>query len=239
MAKKRGVGEALKDAVVNGKIEVPFDKRPREMLMVNIHRHRIFQFLCIRPCSHLRQISREMGRSIPSISWHLQKLVDAEYVCVKDFKGKKIYYPKYMIDEDRVDRLVYLNRRDVEAFISAVSKYPGITMREYEALEKKKIPERVMRECVKMGLINVVKDGKYNRYYIGEWKDENSERIKFFVNYISKKLGEEGITTSCERKTDGEWEIRFKIGTSERLLIIPSDILQRFRLFRDYHRFST
>jgi DNA-binding transcriptional ArsR family regulator len=127
----------------------------------------ILSFLSHRPCSIRSQIASAMSLSPASIKWHLRKLVKAELLATRDFKGHTAHYPVGMLRDDEFGIFALLAYEDMREALKAVAGSPGLAQDGFSQKLgfSRQTVSRVVRELGKAGIVVSARDGRSVRYY--------------------------------------------------------------------------
>lgn len=225
----RKMGEALKAIVGEGTDKKAEEKKGPVSVLMNENRLRIFQFLCLFPCSYQRRISEGLNLSYPTVAWHLQKLREAGYVQEKVLGGRRVYVPPGMVCEDALQVLALLNKPGYSALFLIAAKEPGLSAGDISSsvhLGKENCRNR-LRELEKVRLISSITDGKYRRYFptdkLEELSKKNRKSLRQFKKMLRKMLEQDRLSPQVTLSRSREAEISFRIGRRSRRLFIPAD----------------
>jgi DNA-binding transcriptional ArsR family regulator len=223
------IGDALKKAVEQGPADIEPDKsraRPSSALM-NANRRRIFQYLCLHPCSVLSQISRETSMSRSSAMWHLESLAKSGYIMQFMLDGKPHYCPKDLVSRKNLRALSVLAKVGVMDVYLAIQQSPGSDVgMMVPALE---MPvshvRRILRDLEEAGLITRVADGRNVRYFATDayktlLREETHSR-KEFLRTLMKRLSSEHLKPEIENLKGSKIIISMQILAQREILVIP------------------
>lgn len=224
--KRTGVGRALRRAV--GYEEVADEDKVRsrgiESVLMNPTRQRVFQFLCDRPCSHLRLVARSLHISTPTADWHLKRLVRSDFVGQQVVGKKKVYYPKDLIAPDDIITLSLLNEDLPRRIIAELKETPGLSQK---AL-KERIGRGAMSRCLGQmqvaGIIDGVISGRFTHHFIHKAllsRDKDySRRMKQFRKALLKRLEKDGLSPRIVTARENLVEIEVQSGAEKGRLTI-------------------
>lgn len=213
---KRAIGHEEKEEIKGRPIKSPLFTHPT--------RQKIFEYLCERPCSHLRQIARDLNIAVPTAEWHLKKFIENDILRVVMMENKHIYYPSNMIDSEDVKIIWNLNNEKSKLIYKTIFNAPGITQKKIceELNLYQQATSFYTAQLEEAGLINSQKEGRYKRYTITKHPKEilrsNQQRRKYFRESVLKILKEEGLSPKVLRVKD--WEIRIQINNHGRTSIL-------------------
>jgi len=229
---RRRMGEALKDVVAEGVEEDVEQARRREAesVLMNERRQQIFCYLCVKPCSHLRQISSDLEISVSTTRWHLDRLVSGGYVSQKKKRNRIHFYPSGMVTgESELTALVTLNDQDVGNVFLAILETNGMTQQEISSKLgiTPAASRRALDELLELGLILKVKDGKWRRYFptdrLQELATDARKGVKRFKKLLLKRLKKDLLSPRIELSRRRETEIVVDVGGRKGSIIIPPD----------------
>jgi DNA-binding transcriptional ArsR family regulator len=159
----------------------------------------VLSFLSHRPCSIRSHIASAISLSPASIKWHLRKLVKAELLASKVFKGHAAYYPIGMLRDEEFEIFALLAYGDRRAALREVLTNPGLHQ---DGLSlrlgfSRQSVSRIMRDLGKMGLVLTGRDGRSVRYYPSELLSNSGEsyadRRKVLLDGTISKLSTIGL----------------------------------------------
>ena len=190
-------------------------ERSLESVFMNKDRRKIFEYLCKKPCAHLRQIARDIGMTPPSAKWHLVKIQDRGFIYSNEIGGHLVFYPRRLIQKEAVPFFSYLSREKTGALLRLIVMRPGITQREL-ADELGRNPQSVSKLLGKIkdeGLVNYIKDGRQKKNFISKRVIEKvgktpRTRKKFFVEWLMEELQRDGVRPQIMNKKDAEVTIK-------------------------------
>lgn len=226
--KRRGVGKALVDAM-NGKGKEQEKSSEGVSPLMNQTRQRILELLSDRPCNTMSGIAKEMALSLQNTKWHLNKLVESDYITKKETDTGTIYYPEGLIDPSDVILLSELTRERDRSVYTYISTNPGASQADVSktlGLDHRKVL-RIVMELERLGAIDTVEDGRNKRYFpsdiIQKKVDRYNDRSKDFVKHLTSRLASEGIKTELERSTQQEAIIHLVTRKETRMLRITTN----------------
>lgn len=195
------IGDALKKAVELKPQETQEDRsrsKPSSALM-NANRRRIFQHLCSNPCSDLGGIVSALEISRSSVKWHLECLVEAEYVTVFRDGSVRAYSPAGMISQANAYAFYLLARKDCAGIFAEVLGSPGTDVGSLSHNTGRSLVKA--RGCLKRlreaGLVSRVMDGRHARYFptdrLPEMLREEKRGYKEFTRMLVARLTSEHL----------------------------------------------
>jgi DNA-binding transcriptional ArsR family regulator len=197
-------------------------------LFMNPTRRDIFSLLCARPCLHLSGIAREMGLSVPTVRWHLGKLAADNFVSVRTLSRKKIYFPAGLLEDEDIGMLALLNDAGSRDIYFHILDEPGLSQKDLTS--KLGVRHQVVMwhagRLEKGGLIEMVADGRYRRYYptdrLNIREDAGRKRLKHFREELIRRLKRDGVDPEVVRTTAGGIHFRVTSGTKRRSFRVPT-----------------
>ncbi len=225
------LGRAFKRIVENEEEVIAQTRKvkTKRSLFMNDTRRGIFAYLCRFPCSHLRKIGREVGRSPPTIKWHLTKLKKAQIIDSERIGKTLVFYPIGMLEPEDVSVAALLNRQKARRIVHAISDEPGTTQQELcEALG---IGSQAVRwfatQLEDEGVIESVVDGRYRRYYLTELIatkiEESRKRRKFFRESVLRALTADGVDPELVHTSPTSMTVRVRTGEGKHSLKIVTE----------------
>lgn len=227
------IGEALKRAVELKPQEGQDDrtrKGPTSALM-NANRRKIFQFLCMRPCSRIERISESISLSRSSVSWHLGALINSGYVQIFLDNKKKAYYPSGLISTSNLRIYSVLGGEHYMAIYHVVLRSPGadagLIMNEVGVTAP--IITACLKNLLEIGMITRVMDGRHVRYfptekYMSILRDERVAN-KEFIRLLIRKMADEFLKPELTDLKGSNLVIEIKILSQKERIEIPQRIL--------------
>jgi DNA-binding MarR family transcriptional regulator len=223
-----GVGRALEKAISRKEPKDEEGKRGISLLM-NPVRRRLFEYLCLRPCSHLSEISAALGISPNTAKWHLDKLRTGRVVAMKTSGRRILYYPIGLIPSNSLEVFGLLNEKKMRSLYVHLVDHPGSTQSNL-AKSLKMSNQTVTRSTQKLerlGLMSKIQDGVYTRYFPSDFmlvkKEENFTRAKSFQKNVLKRLTSEGLKPKVVRRTDDILIAEIRLGPKKGILNISTD----------------
>ena len=225
---QKGVGKAFEKAMSIKEEELEGIKEGKFEFM-NKNRQEIFQYLCLRPCSHAKSISQACGLSLHATSWHLRRLVEGNYISKKSIGKKMVYYPSAMIAAEDIPILEILNIERAKSIYVTILEKKGASQK--EICKKLNLNHQAViwyaKKLTRLGLISTLEDGKFRRYYPTDLlirkKDENSKRLKIFRDKIIKRFQRERLSPTILRATEDKIVLRIVRGRSRAVLTLHTN----------------
>jgi len=232
MVQKSGLGSALR-RMMGGAPVAGREPRPGgETVLMNGTRLRIFQSLCNRPGSHVRELSREVGVAPPSVLWHLGKLVGTGAVQKGRCGNRMVYYPAGMLEPADLELLAFIGDRARFPAVRLVLERPGI--RQGELTKDSGANSHTLGALVARGALAIVRDGRHRRYYpapvLSQKKELYERRARRFRQLLLSLLARECLSPEAERYDRTFLDVRVRLGTkveSLRLLCNPFALEKR------------
>ena len=220
--KVKGVGRAFEKAVTTKGEETQEEggEKVRKFEFLNKNRQEIFQYLCFHPCAHISMISKATGLSLHATSWHLRRLVEGNYVSKRTFGKKTVFYPLDMIASKDTPILELLNTEKARSIYLLIIERNGLS--QGEICEMLGIKHQAViwytRKLETLGLLTILEDGKYRRYYptdlLRRKRNDNAMRLKAFKEKIVKRFQSEMLSPTVLRSTDEKVVVRISRGKS-------------------------
>ncbi len=188
---------------------------------MNNDRRKIFEYICKKPCSHLRQISREIGSSPPSTKWHLKRIEERGFIYSTNIGGHLIYYPRKLIPKEAVKFFYFLSREKTGPLLKGIILNPGISQRELAELLGRN-PQSVNKLLAKIkdeDLVYYIKDGRQKKNFISKRTLERVGKTprlvkRTFVTWLVEELTKDGVRPEIMENKDAR--VRIKIFDGEK-----------------------
>jgi DNA-binding MarR family transcriptional regulator len=178
---KKGLAKALERRMGQdeGLISQIETKSVDSSLLMNPTRLSIFQLICNNPGAHLRLISRKLGFSTQTASWHLKKLVAKGLISKNRFANKNHYYPlKDILGEEQQRVLGLFYDENIKRTYLHLKDNPHVDQRHLcEALN-------IYQQLLSKALIAM------QRYDLIAYQTENKTRYYRITDKLDK-LGEQ------------------------------------------------
>ena len=200
-----------------------------ESIFMNPDRRKIFEYLCQKPCSHLRQIAREIKMSPPSAKWHLNKIEERGFIYSIKIGGHLVYYPRRLLNKEALLLFYFLSREKTGDILKLIIEKPGISQHEL-AKELDRNPQSVSKLLGKSKdaeLVYYIKDGRQKKNFIAKRSIEKvgktpRRRTRQFTAWLMEELVKDGVRPEIMTKKksqvvitifDGEKDVPFTIVT--------------------------
>ena len=224
---EKGIGKALRSAISGQRQE---ETKPKgEALLLNVHRRAILEFLCRKPCATPSLVARALDLSPNAVAWHFQKLLDGGYL---GRAGTEAAYPAGLLPATDVGIFLLLMQERVRSVLVATLEHPGASQ---DAIAEtsgvsRQTAARGLEELERAGLVNVVRDGRTNRYYmtplLATRRDANAKRALAFSDGVLKMLQAEGLRPQVLRRNSEEILLRLGGGAQAPVLHLRTDPYQ-------------
>jgi predicted transcriptional regulator len=232
------IGRALKSVVELESRTGSADRtrsRPSSPLM-NPNRRKVFQYICLHPCSAVEAIVSATGISRSSVLWHLGHLMDSGYAEKFQERRSQVYGPAGFVQPGSVHIFSALAKRDCLRVFGSVLDNPGSDVK--LLAERLGLPAGRLRGCMNglaaAGLVTRVMDGRHARYFPTErYEDLLSElgtRSKHFTRRLMRKLAEEHLRPEIRDMKRENTVIILNIMGKEETLEIPQRNLPMLRV---------
>lgn len=208
-------GKILKKAMSPEEVSKKTPRLRKISLFAHPTRQKIFCYLCEKPCSHLRQIARDLGIAAPTAEWHLRKFVEKGVLKVKVMENKHVFYPSNMIDANDINIIWNLNNERARMIYETIMDSPGIT--QIKICETLNLYQQIVAcstmQLEEVGLIRSQREGRSKRYFITKHPKEmlrsSQQRRKYFRDWVLRILREEGLNPKVLRARN--WELKVAI----------------------------
>ncbi len=199
-------------------IDEKWDVQTGKSLLMNSTRQNIFKYLCEYPCSTLSTVAHDIQLTPPSTTWHLKLLLERKLITEKKVGNQRVFYPLEMIDQNTIPILSLLANPKIQKIFIKIADSPGIGQKELTEVFKsshQSINTYTTRLKDK-GIIKVVKDGKFTRYYptskLNELESTQRKKLKEFRKWIIKAFKFDGINPKLIRVTDRQLMLQITSG---------------------------
>ena len=206
-------------------------REKRKTLLLHPLRREIYKIVSEFPGSYFFEIASALDLPHGTVSWHLKKLEKAGLVSTIKYGGRRIYFSKALRTPEIERAFVVLRSKATQQVFEYILNNPGCY--QVQIAEKLKLHHDTVRHHVKrlkdVGLIDMVKEGRTVRYFIGEVGKKiiegNTEIIsRAYIEYLFSRLEEEcfhpeivelemnkvTIRVSCPGKEDAYLSIELK-----------------------------
>ena len=188
-------------------------------LLMNTTRQNIFRYLCEYPCSALSTIANDLGLSPATMSWHLKLLLKNKLISESRSNSQRLYYPWNMVNQSAIPVLALLSKPRIQKLFVKILHTPGIKQKdlsEYFGLGHQSI-NSFTNQLKDVELINVVRDGKYTRYYptskLEDLEMAQRKNLKVFRNWVIRALKMDGVNPKLVRATENKLFLKITTGT--------------------------
>lgn len=196
----------------------------KETLTMNPRRQEILQYLCRYPCSRLSKIAKDLELSNAATKWHLERLSEKDFITKEVVNKDTVFYPTNLIDQRDVVTFSAMNHERAIPILRRIISNSGITQK--VLLEDVQLNQRTVvrhaSELEKVGLIEIIQDGKFRRYYPTELIDmmeiDYRKRVKKFRKQILKMLKNDGVNPKVVRATDSALHVKITSGEKTNVL---------------------
>jgi Mn-dependent DtxR family transcriptional regulator len=223
-----GVGRAL-ERMVKHKEPVEREERRDSSLLMNSVRRRLFEYLCLHPCSHLSEISSALQVSTNTARWHLRKLIGGDLLSMKRTGGRTLYYPFGYVSIDNLGIFEFLSEKRMRDLYVHLVDNPGSTQSDLAKSLKlsNQVAIRATKKMENLGLVSKIQDGVYARYFptdlLSKTKEEDFPRMRAFQDNILKRLRSEGLKPKMIRREGSLMMIEFRLGSKKDILNLSTD----------------
>ncbi len=223
-----GVGRALERMIEQKEPETRQERRDVSLLM-NPVRRKLFEYLCLHPCSHLSQVSRALRVSANTARWHLRKLTRGGLVTTSKSGARTLYYPFDFVSLGSLSIFEFLSDRRMRELYLYLVDHPGSTHSELAKSGElsNQATIRATKKLENLGLVSRIRDGVYARYFptdiLLKKKEEDLSRMKSFQKAILKRLRSEGLRPNIIRQESSHVMIEFTLGSEKGVLSISTD----------------
>lgn len=206
-------GKILKKAMSPEEDSKKMPRLRKISLFAHPTRQKIFCYLCEKPCSHLRQIARDLGIAAPTAEWHLRKFVEKGVLKVKVMENKHVFYPSNMIDANDINIIWNLNNERARMIYETIMDSPGIT--QIKICETLNLYQQIVAcstmQLEEVGLIRSQREGRSKRYFIAKHPKEmlRSSQQRRWDGMISKTIWRES-----------HWNLLRSAARSSRILLL-------------------
>ena len=195
------LGDALKRAVeIKPESPEATDERIRlSSVLMHPNRRRMFQFLCLHPCSCITDMTTGLSLSRATITWHLKVLVDADYVEAYRSKNRHFFCPKNMIPRGEAMNIAAVLRNPLSGrVLNEIIGQPGSDVKDLGLAIQGRSPfTGILRELEQVGLIISVKDGRHLRYYpsgkLEKLRTKETKMMRMFQRSLIQRLEREQL----------------------------------------------
>lgn len=211
----------------------------KETLTMNPRRREIFQYLCRYPCTRLSKIARDLELSNAATKWHLERLVEKDFIVKDEVNNDTVFYPTTMIDDSDVEIFTIMNHERATPIFRKILSDSGITQKVLltEVQLNQRTVVRHTQELERAGLIEIIQDGKFRRYYPTHLVEKMSvnyrKRVKGFRKHLLKKLKDDGVKPKVMRATDNALHVKITAGEKKSVLELGTQpfasVIERYK----------
>ena len=222
------IGDALKKAVeIKPQQDEDKSRARSSSALMNLNRRRIFQHLCMNPCSGIGQISKSLDMSRSTASWHMEHLIKSGYIEAIIYDKKRFFCPSGQISRKSMVIFSLLNQPTSMSIYRAILNEPGLdpgTLKERVNSSSSHI-SNILKRMLAAGLITSIKDGRHVRYfptdrYTHIIKEDTSSQ-KEFLRKLIKKMSKEHLRPEVNELKGGVVIIMIKTPNQTSRIQIP------------------
>ncbi len=197
-------------------------KEKRMSLLMHPLRRNIYKLICESPGAYFFQLASELSAAHGTLSWHLKMLGRAGLIQTMKFGGKRIYYPKVLRSAQVETAYVALKSKTARKIFSYILNNEGC--HQLAIAESLKIHHDTVRwhasKLRKAGLIDVMREGRRIRYYVGDMGQKIVEGslnliTESFIRFLCDKLEEDCLHPEVIEKDRGHVIIRIQCPRSQ------------------------
>lgn len=180
-------------------------------------RQEVYRWICENPGAYFFEIANALSIPTGTLSWHL-RVLEAEGLLEKvKFGGRVIFFPRYLRNAKIEKALLLLRNENVRRIFDIVASNPGIS--QSEIVERFGLHQDTMRwhmkRMIKAGLIRVEKEGRRNKYYLGEAgkaivSGEVRKISPSFVDFLMDRLHSERLSPELKSIQASSLTIKLK-----------------------------
>lgn len=199
-------------------------ERVKETITMNPRRQEILQYLCRYPCTRMSKIAKDLELSMAATKWHLERLAEKNFIIKEVVSGDTIFYPANMIDESEIETFAIINHERATPILRRILSNSGITQKDLceEVQLNQRTVVRHTSELERTGLIEIIQDGKFRRYYptqlIKNMNEDYRRRASRFRKHLLKMLRKDGVSPQVMRSTDKALHVKITAGDKKRVL---------------------
>jgi DNA-binding MarR family transcriptional regulator len=139
-------------------------------------------------------------------------------------KNDTVFYPTNLIEEGDVALFAAMNHERATPILRKIISKTGITQK--RLLDDVQLNQRTVvrhtKELEQVGLIEIIQDGKFRRYYptqqIEKMITDYRKRVKRFRKHLLKKLKDDGVNPKVVRATDSALHVKITSGSKKNVL---------------------
>jgi predicted transcriptional regulator len=221
--KTRGFAKAFKLDIGREKdiVEEDWEVSSGRSMLMNPIRQKIFKYICKYPCTSLSILAQDLNLAPATISWHLNQLIEHNILSEVKDRGKRLFYPPNMINDDMVQVFSLLAKPKIHDIFKKIRESPGISQKELSenlGMGHQSI-NSFTNKLEKTELISILRDGKFTRYYptkkISKLENDQRKNLKEFRKWIIKALKFDGVNPKLIKVTEQELYLQIQVGTSK------------------------
>lgn len=219
----RGLGRALQQAVSRDHLEGAPDVGGRGL--ANARRRDVFQYLCLRPCARIGDISQDLTISPATVRWHTWDLVENGYL---QMEGARVF-PAGLIQAEDAALFVAFASTGRSEFLAAASESPGNSFQEIATrirLSRQSV-SKIAAELADFGVVQLSREGRHRRVYptdrLARKREANHPRAEAFADAFLRRLREEGLSPELLRQDETRLLLRLGTGGRRVVLEVPLD----------------
>jgi DNA-binding MarR family transcriptional regulator len=219
--KTRGFAKAFKLDIGREKeiVEEAWEVSSGRSMLMNPIRQKILKYLCKYPCTSLSVLSSDLNLAPATISWHLNQLIERKILSEVKNRGKRLFYPPNMINDEMVTVFSLLAKPKIHDIFMKIRESPGISQKELsDELGMGHQSVYTFTNKLENGeIISKLIDGKFTRYYptkrINELENDQRKNLKEFRKWIIKVLKFDGVNPKLIKVTEQELYLQIQVGT--------------------------
>ncbi|WP_287585836.1 helix-turn-helix domain-containing protein [Candidatus Borrarchaeum sp.] len=197
-------------------------KEKRMSLLMHPLRRNIYKLICESPGAYFFELASELSAPHGTLSWHLKMLGRAGLIQTMKFGGKRIYYPKVLRSAQAETAYVALKSGTARNIFEYITNNEGC--HQLEIAESLGIHHDTVRwhasKLRKAGLIDVMREGRRIRYYVGEIGQNLLEGAlnlitESFIRFLCEKLEEDCLHPEVTEKDRNHVTIRIQCPRSQ------------------------
>ncbi len=198
---------------------------PREPVLGNAQRRRVFQHFCLHPCGAVGEAARALGLAPATVRFHLRRLAQAEYVA----PAGPSYAPPGLIEPGDLPLFEALASGPARRVLTAVYADVGLPVGELARVSgmSRTAVASLLDAFEPLRLVSRVADGRFVRVYptraLEEKRDRQRPRARNFCERLLRRLEAEGETPEVLRRTATELQVRFGRGPAKATLEVALD----------------
>jgi DNA-binding transcriptional ArsR family regulator len=197
-------------------------KEKRMSLLMHPLRRNIYKLICESPGAYFFELASELSAPHGTLSWHLKMLGRAGLIQSMKFGGKRIYYPKVLRSAQVESAYVALKSETARKIFSYILNNEGC--HQLEIADNLEIHHDTVRwhasKLRKAGLIDVMREGRRIRYYVGDMGGKLVEGslnliTESFIRFLCEKLEEDCLHPEVIEKTRDHVTLRIQCPRSQ------------------------